>query len=185
MITINEAIASLLTSQPPRSIEYARDVITAMERHYGRPCVFPPDFAQSVKDRLEIFRHSVAYHDKLDAERKALGYTEEAFQNLLSDLRKLDANGYADLTDGSLNGMGIEERCEIVKKAIRLIQSQDNVYVVFPDDVRLARSHKYPVLIKKGTRVYFDGDSYMVYGKWENYEIPAECVAIQSGAGSL
>lgn len=156
-----------------------------MERNYGRPCVWPEGTDQRAIDRLESFRHLVAYHAKLDSERIALGYTEEAFQNLLSKLRKLDANGYADITDGSLNGMGIEERCEIVKQAIRHIESQDKVYVVFPNDVRLARSHKYPVLIKKGTRVYFDGESYMVYGRFENFEIPADCVAIQSGAGSL
>lgn len=129
-----------------------------------------------------MFRHLVATSDKRDNERKALGYTEEAFQNLLSKLRKLDANGCATLTDGSLNGMGIEERCEIVKQAIRHIESQDKVYVVFPNDVRLARSHKYPVLIKKGTRVYYDGESYTVYGRFENFDIPADCVAIQSPA---
>jgi hypothetical protein len=176
------ALIIILGSNPPRSVEEARDVITAMESAYGRPCVFPSDVGDHVPDRLEIFRCLVANADKRDNERKALGYTESTYANLLERLRKLDSNGYASITDGSIDAYGIEERCEMVKDAIRHIESQDKVYVVFPNDIRLARSRKYPVLIKKGTRVYYDGGEYVVYGRSENFTIPADCVAIQSPA---
>lgn len=179
------ALITLLGSNPPRSVEEARSVITALEYAYGRPCVFPSNVGTHVPDRLEIFRCLVARSDERDNERTALGYTEEAFQNLLERLRKLDANGHASVTDGSLNGYGIEERCEMIRSAVKRIEAQEHVYVTIKD-VRLARSHKYPILIKAGTRVMKEGENeFWVYCKVNNYQVPSECVARISGAGSL
>jgi hypothetical protein len=132
-----------------------------------------------------MFRHLVATSDKRDNERKALGYTEEAFQNLLDRLRKIDVNGYATLTDDSLTGYGIEERCEMVKQAIEHIEAQEHVYVTIKD-VRIARSSGYPIFIKAGTRVMHEWkNEFWVYGKVNNYQVPSECVARITGAGSL
>jgi hypothetical protein len=181
-MTLQHALIILISKNPPLSIEQAREVITTMESAYGRPCVFPFDMDPAIADRLELFRFQVDRSDRIDSERIALGYTESTYAKLLDRLRNLDANGYASITDGSIDSYGIEERCEMVKDAIRHIESQDKVYVVFPDDIRLARSRKYPVLIKKGTRVYYDGCDYVVYGRSENFVIPPDCVAIQSPA---